>query len=331
MTFKPLTVEQATAAVPGLPVWPAALPNHLSASQITMFQRCPEQYRRRYLLGEKARPGAALIWGSADHYAHEQNFGQKITTGTDIPEEDVKLAFAEGFDRAVDRNGGQSEIEWDEKPGTLKDKGVALVGVYHQQVSPRIQPVAVEEKFTIHIPQVPVPVIGYVDVVTEAVGIERKTAGRKESVPKPDWRIQGLIYQAVKRMPVEWHISAKTKVPGVYTAVEEPRLLLPLNHATVDATLQLMQTVAKAITGYHNLYGPDDPWPGAITHPWACGYCGYRPTCPWWAGENAVPVPADMPPLVIAAEVGEAEPLFAASGYDFAGRAAEAQARRSAR
>jgi hypothetical protein len=278
--------------------WPEALPDHLSATQMGMAQKCWEQYRRRYVLGQKVPPGGALVWGIADHYAHEVNFTQKIESGVDIGEEDVKLAFAEGFDRAVDRNGGTSEIKWeDDKPGELKDAGVRLAATYHRQVSPRIQPTSVERKFSIEIPNVPVPVIGYIDLEaerydetsepfavdpTERVAIERKTAKRKESQPKPDWRVQGRLYQYVADLPVEWHISAKTKTPAVYTPREEPGLVLPREAPEAAATAALVATTARSIVAMYETFGPDEPWPGALTHPWACSWCGYRSSCRWW-------------------------------------------------
>jgi hypothetical protein len=48
--------------------------DHLSATQISMLNRCPEQYRQRYVLGKKERPGAALIVGGAFHEAIETDF-----------------------------------------------------------------------------------------------------------------------------------------------------------------------------------------------------------------------------------------------------------------
>lgn len=277
--------------------WPAELPDHLSASSLTQFQRCAEQWRRRHILGEKERPGAALVWGKADHFAHEQNFRQKIDSHEDIAASDVAFAFAEGFDREVEVFGDQ--IEWgDEKPGELKDKGVALASFYHKSVSPSVQPIAVEEKFTVELPGVPVPIIGFIDVEQEVSAIERKTAKRAEKTIKPDWRIQGLLYQAVKSKPVDWHVSTKTKQPAVYTPPLDPMplfgdmtgeigLRLPLNERTVDATKVLVQNTAKAMLAYYKMFGPHEPWPGAITHPWACAWCAWGPDgnkpCYWWS------------------------------------------------
>jgi hypothetical protein len=266
-------------------VWPAGLPDHLSASSIAMYQRCREQWRRRYVLGERERPGAALVWGSADHFAHEQNFTQKIASGEDLPADDVKVAFAEGFDQAVARNGGESEVVWDDdKPGALKDAGTLLVAVYHETVSPLVQPTAVEEKFTVELPGVPVPVVGRMDVLTAAAAIERKTARQKpqNGEPKPDWRIQGLLYQYVRQQQVDWHVSVKTKTPAVYTPKNAPGLALPVAGPMVAATAELVRTTARDMLAIFQEFGPDEPWPGAVTHPWACGFCGFRPSCRWW-------------------------------------------------
>lgn len=292
------TLEQILAEPEVGLVWPAAFGEHLSASQITMFQRCPEQWRRRYLLGQVERPGGALVWGSADHYAHEQNFTQKIVSHEDIPVADVKEAFAEGFERAIERNGGTTEVVWgDDKPDDLKDRGVKLVEAYHGQVSPTVQPVQVEQRFEARIPGVPVPVIGYIDIETELAGIERKTAKAKTTSIKPGWRIQGLLYQSVIRKPVDWHVSVKTKTPSIYTPpmvpagepfgteIGEPGLRLAMNPALVAATARLVKNAATTLVSFYNTFGPDEPWPGAITHDWACNYCGYRKNCDWWAGQ----------------------------------------------
>ena len=266
-----------------LPSWPAGLPDHLSASQITMYQRCREQYRRRYVLGERERPGAALVWGSADHYAHEQNFAQKIDSHEDLPVADVEEAFAEGFDRAVERSGGESEIQWgDDKPGTLKDDGTKLVAHYHRLVSPKVQPVAVEREFSLVLLSVPVPIVGRIDVETAGPGIERKTARRAESQPKPDWRLQGLVYQLEHGRSVDFHVSVKKKTPEIITPESNERFSLPYVERTVRTAERLVAHTAASIVSDYERLGPDEPWTGAVTHVWACSFCGFKPSCPWW-------------------------------------------------
>jgi hypothetical protein len=260
-----------------------------------MLATCPEQFRRVYVKGERQRPGAALIWGGADHYAHEQNFTQKIESHEDISEDDVKLAFAEGFDRKISAEGGEDEVDWgDDKPGDLKDKGVGLVAVYHQQVSPRVQPVAVEKEFLMDV-GLPVPVKGFLDVETDAYVIEGKTATAKKSKPEPQWRLQGSLYQLATGLPVEWHVKTKTRIPAVYTPAEEPGLRLVASGVLLDATVERVRRVVRAMLALYAAYGPDEPWPsGAPDYGWACDYCGFRPSCVWWRDE-AVRITDDIP------------------------------------
>lgn len=265
--------------------WPDELGDYLSASRLTLFQRCPEQYRRRYLKGERERANGNLIWGGADHYAHEQNFRQKITSHADLPVEDVKVAFAEGFDQRVTDGGGAGEIAWGgEKPGEVKDAGVLLAATYHTLVSPTVQPIAVETRFDVSIPGVPVPVIGYIDVNEALRAIERKTARAKTVAVKPGWRLQGLAYQYAKQQPVDFHVSVKTKTPAVYTADTEPGLRMVDTRTSL--TERLFTNLADHMLALYTRFGPDDPWPGAITDDWACLYCKFGPKedadCAWW-------------------------------------------------
>jgi hypothetical protein len=261
--------------------WPTLI-KHLSATSLGMLDRCPEQYRRRYLKGEKSRPAGALVWGAADHKAVGWGLEQKLLNGTLPSSSDTLDFFSDAWTAAIDEHGGSSEVDWDDdKPGDLKTKAAALVKVYHEQVSPSISPVAVEHKFERHVAGVPVPLIGYVDVVTQQKVIERKTSKRRESKPKPDWVVQGRIYSAELCKPLEWHVSAKTQRPAVFTPLTDPDLVLW--QSTSRMIDSYVVQLANQLASFYALYGPDDPWPGALAHPWACSYCSYRPSCAWWA------------------------------------------------
>ena len=271
------------------PAWNELLPDHLSASSLTMFARCPEQWRNRYVLGIKSRPGAALIWGGADHFAHETNFAQKIESFTDLPLNAVQDAFRDGVRQRIEDSGGFGEIEWGRIDGAAEiiDRGVGLVAAYHNAVSPLVQPVAVEQRFSLEYPWCPVPIIGYIDLETEPRIIEGKTSGQKVSRPKPEWRLQAKLYQAARRKPVSWHLRVKTRVPAVYTARDLPGLASEYSETQVDLALVRVRRLVSRISEFYKRYGPDRPWPtDAPNIGWKddfCGFCGYRPDCAWWA------------------------------------------------
>lgn len=271
--------------------WPAELPQHLSASSLSMLERCPEQWRRRYLLGEKEPPSGSLVWGTVDGKAHAVNFTQKIESHEDLPVSEVQEAFAALVDKEVDERGGASEIDWrDDTPATVKDRGAALVGVYHREVSPRVQPTAVEEHFALEIPGVPVPYIGYIDVSTEQASLERKTAAQRSKTIPPQYQLQTLGYALARSRPIEVHISTRTKVPAVVTPAEEPGLELGFTPGLPARAERVIAARARYLLSLFIEFGPYEPWPDAIgTMAWhtaVCEMCGYGPTganrCPWW-------------------------------------------------
>src|SRR5438270_4354526 len=134
--------------------------DHLSASQISMLNRCPEQYRNRYVLGKKERPGAALIVGGAFHKAVEADFAQKITYGHLLEDGDLMATYHQAFDDKVSEAGGVEEVVWDdrEKPDVARKHGQGCVEQYHSQVAETVQPGRVEYKFEKEVPGSPVPV-----------------------------------------------------------------------------------------------------------------------------------------------------------------------------
>lgn len=266
------------------PTWPVELPQHLSATQLNMFDRCPEQFRNRYILKKRERPGAALIIGRADHAAAEHNYRQKITSGVDLPISEVEDAYADAYEAAIDEHGGDTEIAWgDENYTRAKDDGARLVRAYHEQVAPSVQPIAVEREIFHSIPQVPVALKGFIDVETTVSVIERKTTKRAESKPKGQWRLQGMIYRAALRKPVEWQLSIRGKSARCITRVDAPELVLPWVDGCDQLANRYVGRIIRQLHATYVMYGPDAPWPGAISHDWGCSFCGYRPHCAWWA------------------------------------------------
>lgn len=292
-TYVPFPFEPAyedpeplnTGAPPPLATapWPEAV-RHLSASSIGTLMRCPEQFRRRYILGERERPGAAMLQGRADHKAHEVNFSQKIDTHEDLPVADVQDAFVHSFDAALDESGGPGEVEW--KQGATRDKvidaGVKLVGAYHRNVSPGVQPIAVEDYWELWLPGLPVKLLGYCDVETPDVVIDRKIGGQAKRTMPPDWTVQGLMYALARRKDCHFHAVAAS---GAITGPPREPLLVPYNEARAEAAKLIVQRAAATISDLYGRYGDAEPWPGALMHTWACSYCSWKRRCSYWTGQ----------------------------------------------
>ena len=75
--------------------------DRLSVSQLDMFARCGEQYRRRYIEGEIVPPGIAARIGTGVHKAAETNWREKMRTGRDMPLDAVQDCAAEAYHKAL--------------------------------------------------------------------------------------------------------------------------------------------------------------------------------------------------------------------------------------
>jgi hypothetical protein len=190
-----------------------------------------------------------------------------------------------------------------------------MVAAHRTQVMPHVQPTAVEQKFEITVPGLPVPIWGYIDVeanVADPIALleatvtgnmpkgdpkilDQKTAGRAGL--SNENRVQGWTYQLYKPLDVHFHVAIKNKTPRVDTPATDAQYLLPL--APYERTHLMIQMVMRAIANYYATYGPDHPWPGAFGgFADTCGYCGFKPVegseltasgkpgCPWWVKDR---------------------------------------------
>src|SRR5262252_1769183 len=80
---------------------------HFSASGLRLLRVCPEAWRRRYILGQKERPGEALTLGKAVHSAIGYSHTQKITSHEDLPVLEVVTYYEDkAWPDAVEADGG---------------------------------------------------------------------------------------------------------------------------------------------------------------------------------------------------------------------------------
>lgn len=271
--------------------WHDDLPDHLSPTQLAMFQRCPRQYQQRYLFGRRERPAEAPVVGSAVHRALEINYEQKIDSHADMPTASLldwysDVGFASVLDEQQERSG--SEIIWDTDHEQARTRGRVMLGEYHNLVSPRIQPVSVEGSFSIDM-GLPVPMQGRYDVLEATRCIDFKTGKRKQSKPKEEWRLQGAIYTQATGRPVEFHSISATvnNAVSIVTPLESEEMLVHLSARELEVVRANVEFIAAKITLCMERYGHELPWPPTGRfHDWACGYCGFRNDCPAWESER---------------------------------------------
>jgi hypothetical protein len=262
--------------------------DHVSPSMTKKFSDCPEAGRQRYILGRAERPAEAPLIGSAVHAAVERNMRQKIDSHEDLPVvELVEWYDDEGFEGVLAdaEERAQELVEWDTSLEDAKTRGRLILGAYHNQEAPKIQPIEVEGSFSIP-GGLPVPLEGRFDIRCEDRTIDLKTGKSRTTTPRTDWLIQAAIYQFATGLPVEFHTascSVRDHKVGIVTPIESEALYLNMPMAEIDALLGVVRTVMYDALHYMQVYGPEHPWPTrGRFHIFACDYCSFKPECPAW-------------------------------------------------
>jgi hypothetical protein len=267
---------------------------HLSASGIRLLRVCPEAWRHRYILGEKERPGEALTLGSAVHDALAFTHSAKITSHEDKPVKEVVEYYNDhAWPQAVEKDGGVEEIRWDNKPNQVRQDGERVTSAYHTVVSPRIQPVKVEQKFEMQLDGVPVPIIGYIDVEEENNVVDLKSGKQVTRKPDANWRMQGTIYTLATGKPTHFHSVSRAKTPSIATPRESEEMVVTVQASRRELVERVIRDYAAQIEFYFDRYGPEEAWPySGLFNDYrggpACNYCGFRPTCGAWKHEREI-------------------------------------------
>ena len=260
---------------------------HLSPTQLDMYCRCPEQYRRRYMDGEILPPGVALLKGKSFHHGARINMRQKIDSHRDLPSNDIIEAAVESFETACRGEIALSQEEECRGVGVVlseatDDLGV-LMDVHAELQAPDYQPVMVEQKIRIELPDAPRDLLGIIDLADDRDRIvDFKTGARKKSQSDADASVQLTVYaasfQAVTgQKPSE--VRLDTAIKNKRTA---DRQVLSSDRSAADfqALANRLNVVERGIAAGH--------FPPAVPGAWWCSskWCGYWNSCPYVNSER---------------------------------------------
>lgn len=260
---------------------------HISPSAVDMYLRCGEQYRRRYMLGERLPPGVALIKGSAVHRAAEINYRQKITTHADLSVRDMQEAAAEHVQATVKSDGlmlapdeatrGASRIE-----GEIIDRAVALTTEFADRVAPTVMPILVEQFVTVELPNHTHNLVGRLDVADVADKIrDLKTSGRRKTQDEIDRSDQLTFYGiAFERLTGREPAGVVLDVLLDQKRTDVQRLESARTTKDKQVFLNRLNAVLVGVNRGN--------FPPAAPGSWTCSprFCGYWWTCPYVNSER---------------------------------------------
>jgi len=242
---------------------------HLSYSSISMYLDCPEAWRRKYIVKEPTRTTSALAFGSAFHGTVERMIQNQPNWQT-VWKEEFDKSFAEGI-----------TLEPDETLEQYYNDGVRILSNNEIQsaitaIKPRHDGAGamIERKVELRVPGVPVPVIGYIDVVlNDGTPADFKTSARSWTQDQANNSLQTLFYIAALNqagMEVNWRfkhfVFVKTKTPQVQV----------LEHSHKPGELFfLFEMIKRVWEGISKEYFPLNPTT------WRCNakYCDFYANC----------------------------------------------------
>jgi len=260
---------------------PTRLPgvDHLSVSSLNLLAKCPERWRRRYLEREYEPPNGKMILGSSVGAAEGRSYSQVIETGELFTLEQVQDEFsAEWEDRIV-----REEIDWgSEKPGALKDSGVAVLDQYHTVIAPTIIPVSVEREFRFAWPGLDWHFTGFFDLEEASDDIsDLKVRGRRLALEDADVDLQPAAYMFARRAE-----GSPARNFNFHTMVRPPSRSPYAEIVTTGRTNRQLDAFGdRVLLAASELAwrAENDVWSGAVPGSWWCSerFCGYWNSCPF--------------------------------------------------
>lgn len=259
-------------------------------SSLNMALRCGEQLRRRYFKNEIIPPSIAACRGTGVHAANKINLRQKIQTKSDLNMADIKDAIRDGYVEAVSKNGVFLSKEEQPAKKRLVNEGLEDAlrcgELYRKEVSPKLNPLAVEEKFTVDV-GLPLLLAGIIDYQEEPILGDLKTTSKTWPEGRIHQEIQPVLYSYVHehekkiRPRFTYHILvARRGKNGPTSEALQEQSMIPTdaNYHALFAKLRMFCKIVETGT-----FIPANPTSWWCTEKW----CGYYLTCPYVG--NALP------------------------------------------
>ena len=250
--------------------------DHLSYSSVSTYLLCPRSWQFRYLDRIETPTSPSLTFGSAFHGAIEDYLVRKAL-GDDASE---PAAFWGKHWRAqLERN---SVIEWGrDSQEELCNTGLRMLTA--EDVVSTVTSIVpllvhdrplIEERVELRVPGVPVPVIGYIDLVEQdGVPCDFKTAARSWSASRAQSELQPVFYlAALNQSGYELNPDLRFR-HYVFTKAKSPQVQIWDTERTPSDLFWLFDLIAEVWRGIERGVFPPNP------STWKCS----RKHCEYWS------------------------------------------------
>lgn len=163
---------------------------HLSYSSVNKYTNCPKSWKFRYIDGVRGEPSESLVLGSIVHKVIEAYMLDRSL--------DILTDAAEGvFPASVTAEYENESMYHSDMVASFFKIGELQTAL--QGIKPKVleDGPAVEMRVEFPAPGIPIPIIGYIDVLTEDnIIVDFKTSKRSWNQSEADNKIQASFYAA---------------------------------------------------------------------------------------------------------------------------------------
>lgn len=273
--------------------------NHLSASSYGAWTRCPEQWRRRYIAGERTPPVGAMFLGSRVDDTLT-GFYERQLAGEDLDTAQVLDLYRDIW------TGCDEDCVWeaDLAQDRAEKIGRAAVEAYMTQVAPTMgRAVATQRKVNFALSDsAEWDIVGYLDL--EAVVANEHGEARKIAA---DYKVKGRAITdkaAALDAQASTYLHARS-VEGDpadefrFVTIVKPRANAAPEHVSITVAtavpsplrarraLVRYAQMARAVCASYDAFGPEGPWdfaPAENEFPCSQRFCDWWETCPGGGG-----------------------------------------------
>lgn len=255
---------------------------YLTQSMINTFSRCPAQFERIYVNGERIPPGISARRGSSVHQAAEVNHGHKLHSDDDLPLDVLHDAARDEYMRLVKDEG----VFIPKKDAAQKEKllndglnaAIKLTTLYHEEVAPRIKPALVEERIMLDV-GLPLILSGAIDCYTVDKWLpDLKTSDQSKTLNFADSSVQLTFYaMLIHHYTGTWPAKLSYEVLVNNSSPKVQSLETTRSPVDFAALLIRIEVICQQI--FSGIFPPCDP--GA----WICSpkWCGFYESCKYTA------------------------------------------------
>lgn len=224
---------------------------HLSVSSLKKFDTCPFAWYKHYIMQEKESENDAMKFGKLVHLMIEE----KIAGLTSEKEEEKKTILKELTEK-------EKEAEKLAQPALAKIEELNPVKI------------EVERYFNLKLPDVSVPLIGYIDAVLyheddRITILDWKTGNTVSALQYPQLAVYAYALSDAELIPASYieaeyvYLNLNRKVKEDFTATQG-----------IEWVLKTAEELEEKVVLHDNLLNTFIRRPGKF-----CGYCGYRIEC----------------------------------------------------